>query len=138
MQKAYTDCFLFLTKNFNQSGNKKLLKFLTFTYKELLKTFLSGRTASSAINVKFFQSAFEQNPSFGWNFVKMLLKCILSLKPSKAADNENADDKKSSSRKTSDALMQEEKPVSKKDKKKAKKNADDEDDNEGDGSRSNH
>ena len=59
MQKAYTDCFLFLTKYFYQSGNKRLIKFLVFTYKELLKTFLSGRSNSGAINVKFFQMAFE-------------------------------------------------------------------------------
>ncbi len=44
MQKAYADCFFFLTKYFYQSGSKKLVKFLVFTYKQLLKTMLSGRT----------------------------------------------------------------------------------------------
>jgi len=56
-------------------------KFIEFTYKELLRTFLSGRNSSGAINVKFFQAAFEQNPGFGWKFTKILLKCIVSLKP---------------------------------------------------------
>lgn len=59
MQKAYTDTFMFLTKYFYQSNSQKLQKFLIFTYKELLKTFLSGRTQSNTINVKFFQTAFE-------------------------------------------------------------------------------
>lgn len=80
MLKAYQDCFMFLTKHFYQSGNKKLQKFLVFTYKELLKKFLSGRTSSTVLSVKFFQTAFEQNPSFGWNFAKLLLKCIAQIK----------------------------------------------------------
>ena len=54
MVKAYQDCFLLLTKTYYQSGNRKLVKFLAFTYRELLKTFLKGRLSSSAINVKFF------------------------------------------------------------------------------------
>ena len=80
MLKAYQDCFMFLTKHFYQSGNKKLQKFLVFTYKELLKKFLSGRTSSTILSVRFFQAAFEQNPSFGWNFAKLLLKCIAQIK----------------------------------------------------------
>lgn len=128
MQKAYSDCFLFLTKYFHQSGSKKLNKFLVFTYKELLKTFLSGRTSSNAINIKFFSQAFEQNPTFGWNFVKLLLKCILSLKTSKEAKEKKDSD--------GDSLMP---PTSedKQNKKKKGKKGDDDDD-EGDGSRSNH
>jgi hypothetical protein len=59
MRKAYQECFLMLTKNYYQQGNKKLTKFLAFTYKELLKTFLAGRMSSNAINVRFFQMAFE-------------------------------------------------------------------------------
>lgn len=127
MVKAYTDCFLFLTKQFNQpTANPKLTKFLVFTYKELLKTFLSGRTSSSAINLKFFQMAFEQNPSLGWNFVKMLLKCILSLKNKAEAG----------SRKNSTATVDGQTESAKKSKAKAK--TEDKEDEEGDGSRSNH
>lgn len=87
---------------------------MIFTYKELLKTFLAGRNSSNAINVKFFQSAFEQNPSFGWNFAKMLLKCILSLK------SEKVQAAKETSRKNSgeDIMMAEDKKSKKKDKKK--------------------
>mmetsp|Transcript_45240 Transcript_45240/g.33010 ORF Transcript_45240/g.33010 Transcript_45240/m.33010 type:complete len:167 (+) Transcript_45240:279-779(+) len=77
MQRAYSDCFLFLTKHYFQQGNKKMLKFLTFTYKELLKKFLGGRNSSSAINSQFFKAAFEQNSCFGWVFFKVLLKCSL-------------------------------------------------------------
>eukprot|EP00347_Sterkiella_histriomuscorum_P021443 403333957 len=136
MQKAYTDCFLFLTKYFYQSGNKRLIKFLVFTYKELLKTFLSGRSNSGAINVKFFQMAFEQNPSLGWNFAKQLLKCILSLKTKSSGKDEESKSRKSSD---GDALMSgaEEKKSKKQEKKKGKK-GDQEDEEEGDGSRSNH
>lgn len=54
MLKAYQECFLLLTKTYFQSGNEKLMKFLAFTYKELLKTFLGGRMQSNAINVRFF------------------------------------------------------------------------------------
>lgn len=59
MLKAYQECFLLLTKTYYQSGNDKLVKFLAFTYKELLKTFLGGRMQSNAINVRFFQTVFE-------------------------------------------------------------------------------
>jgi len=55
MQKSYADCFLFLTKHYFQQGDKKMLKFLTFTYKELLKKFLGGRTQNQGINVNFFK-----------------------------------------------------------------------------------
>ncbi|CDW74667.1 UNKNOWN [Stylonychia lemnae] len=136
MQKAYTDTFMFLTKYFYQSNSQKLQKFLIFTYKELLKTFLSGRTQSNTINVKFFQTAFEQNPTLGWNFVKMLLKCIVSLKQGKDKTEGQAESRKESV--SGDALMEsDEKKNKKKDKKKNKK-GDDDDEAEGDGSRSNH
>lgn len=81
MLKAYQECFLLLTKTYYQSGSKKLVKFLAFTYKELLKTYLGGRLSGNAINVKFFQSVFEQNPGFGWeHLLKLILKCIVSTK----------------------------------------------------------
>ena len=54
MLKAYQDCFLLLTKQYYQSGNKQLQKFLAFTYKELLKNFLGGRMSTAAINIRFF------------------------------------------------------------------------------------
>jgi hypothetical protein len=59
MQKAYQDCFLLLTKTYSQSGNAKLVKFLSFTIKELLKQYLGGRLHSAVINVRFFQLIFE-------------------------------------------------------------------------------
>lgn len=65
-----------------------MLKFLSFTYKELLKKFLGGRTQNHGINVQFFQGAFEQNECFGWVFIKILLKCILP----KEAKAEKGDD----------------------------------------------
>jgi len=102
LQKAYADCFLFLTRYFYQSGSKKLAKFLVFTYKELLKTFLSGRTNSAAVNAKFFQQAFEQNPPFGWSFTKLLLKCILSLKKPTAESKGSGDDLRKNSAKDDD------------------------------------
>ncbi len=46
MLKAYQDCFFLLTKQYHQSGNKHLEKFLAFTYKELLKNFLGGRIST--------------------------------------------------------------------------------------------
>lgn len=55
MVKAYQECFLLLTKTYFQSGNKRLVKFLAFTYKELLKTFLGGRMPQNAITVRLFQ-----------------------------------------------------------------------------------
>jgi len=86
---------------------------------------LSGRTQSAAINVKFFQQAFEQNPGFGWNFAKLLLKCILSLKAPASRKGSGA----------GDALMASD-AESKSKKKQGKKAIGD--DEEGDGSRSNH
>lgn len=96
MQKAYVDCFLLLTKTYYQSGNPRLMKFLAFTYKELLKTYLGGRLNSGAINVRFFQSVFEQNPGFGWGHLfKVLVKCIGETKVKKVAaveESKKADD----------------------------------------------
>ena len=122
MLKAYQDCFLLLTKQYHQSGNKNLEKFLAFTYKELLKNFLGGRMSSAAINVRFFQSVFEQNPGFGWHhLIKVILKCIVSVKETKKPKSTGGAD---------DELM-----PSKGETSKGKK-AGDED--EGLGSRSNH
>ena len=87
MAKAYQECFLLLTKTYYQSGNTNLIKFLAFTYKELLKTFLGGRLNSNAVSIKLFQSVFEQNPAFGWeHLLKVILKCIVSTKPKGTSD----------------------------------------------------
>ncbi len=92
MVKAYQECFYLLTKTYYQSGNKQLVKFLAFTYKELLKTFLRGRVSSSAISVKFFQTVFEQNPVFGWDhLLGTILKCIASTKAPKKDEKDSAD-----------------------------------------------
>jgi hypothetical protein len=115
MLKAYTDCFLLLTKTYYQSTNPSLQKFLVFTFKELLKTYLGGRLNSAAINVRFFQSVFEQNPGFGWGLAKVLIKCIAETK----TKEEKKDD--------DDEL------IKTADKKKQKKDSED-----GEGSRSNH
>lgn len=86
MAKAYQECFLLLTKTYYQSGNANLIKFLAFTYKELLKNFLGGRLNSNAVSLKLFQSVFEQNPTFGWeHLLKVILKCIVATKPKGAA-----------------------------------------------------
>lgn len=69
-----------------------MLKFLTFTYKELLKSFLGGRTHNQGINAKFFQSVFEQNPTFGWSFVKVLLKCMLPKETEKETEKDKQKD----------------------------------------------
>ena len=121
MLKAYQDCFLLLTKQYHQSGNKHLEKFLGFTYKELLKNFLGGRMTSAAINLRFFQSVFEQNPCFGWqHLLKIILKCIVSVKENKKAKQSGAEDD----------LMPTKLEAS-----KGKKGGNED---EGDGSRSNH
>jgi hypothetical protein len=33
MHQAYIDCFITLTKYFSESGDKQMIKFLSFTYK---------------------------------------------------------------------------------------------------------
>lgn len=42
MQKAYLDSFLSLTRQFMATDDEDLHEFVFFTYKELMKTFLSG------------------------------------------------------------------------------------------------
>jgi len=86
LQKAYSDCFILLTKHFYEKSedDKATRDFLVFTYKELLKKFLQGRCAqTSGLNPRFFQSVFEQCPSLGWSLVKPILKCFLAKSPSK-------------------------------------------------------
>ncbi len=123
MLKAHQECFLLLTKQYHQSGNKHLEKFLAFTYKELLKNFLGGRMSSAAINVRLFQSVFEQNPGFGWQHLfKIILKCIISVK--------GEESKKKQSGANDDLMPSKPQP-------KAKKSEEGEE-GEGEGSRSNH
>jgi hypothetical protein len=118
MQKAYQDCFLLLTKTYYQSENPLLIKFLAFTYKELLKTYLGGRMSNGAINVRFFQLVFEQNPGFGWkHLLKIILKCIVATKQKEQASKEEG---------SGDILA-----AGKKERKKSQ-------DEDGEGARSNH
>ena len=87
MLKAYQECFLLLTKTYYQSANPKLIKFLAFTYKELLKTFLGGRMSSNAVSVRFFQQVFEQSPAFAWDhLLKIILKCIVTIRAPSTSD----------------------------------------------------
>jgi hypothetical protein len=76
LSKAYSDSFIVLTKHFWEDAAQK--EFLIFTYKELLKKFLSGRCANgSGLNQKFFQNVVEQCPQLGWALAKPLLSCFL-------------------------------------------------------------
>ena len=78
--------------------------------------------SSAAINVRFFQSVFEQNPGFGWHhLIKVILKCIVSVKETKKPKSTSGAD---------DELM-----PSKGETSKGKKGVDEDD---GLGSRSNH
>lgn len=47
MHQAYIDCFISLTKHFSDSSNKQIVKYVVFTYKELLSKYLVGRGASA-------------------------------------------------------------------------------------------
>lgn len=50
IQKAYTDCFVLLTKHYYEQSaeDKQVKEFLTFTYKEMLNKFLGGRIAANS------------------------------------------------------------------------------------------
>lgn len=77
LSKAYSDSFIVLTKHFWEDSTQR--EFLVFTYKELLKKFLGGRTANnSGLNQKFFEKVVEACPSLGWALCKPLLRCFLS------------------------------------------------------------
>jgi hypothetical protein len=97
MHLAYVDCFISLSKQFSQSEDIKLQKFLTFTYKELLKKYLGGRGASAhCLNQQFFQRIFEEcNPKLSLSLMKPLLRYLLpsSAGQDKAlAESENGSD----------------------------------------------
>jgi len=79
MHQAYIDCLISLSKQFSQSENAKLQKFVTFTYRELLKKFLGGRGAPAhCLNQQFFQRIFEEcNSSLSQRLIKPLLRYIL-------------------------------------------------------------
>lgn len=47
MHQAYVDCLMNLTKTFCESADKAMIKFVSFTYQELLKKFLGGRGTSA-------------------------------------------------------------------------------------------
>lgn len=56
--KAYADSFVVLTKQFWEDASQR--EFITFTYKELLKKFLSGRVnPMCGLTQKFILHAFE-------------------------------------------------------------------------------
>ena len=62
MQKAYLDSFLSLTRQFMASDDADLHEFVLYTYKELMKTFLSGngrQVLAPAAQQTLFQRAFE-------------------------------------------------------------------------------
>lgn len=79
MHQAYVDCFISLSKQFSQSKDDKLQKFVTFTYKELLKKFLGGRGASAhCLNQQFFQRIFEEcHPKLSLSLMKPILRYLL-------------------------------------------------------------
>lgn len=56
-----------------------MIKFVCFTYKELLKKFLGGRgTSAHSLNQQFFTTIFEEcNATLGKSLMKPLLKYIL-------------------------------------------------------------
>jgi len=75
LQQAYLDCFIFLTKSFVKANDEKLLKFVKFTYKELLKSFILQK--NQVLPQKLFTLAFEAIPSLGWLLAKEMLKFTL-------------------------------------------------------------
>ena len=77
MHQAYIDCFVSLTKHFCDSKNKQILKYVVFTYKELLAKYLGGRGAPAhCLNQQFFQRIFEET-SLGQKLLMSLLNYIL-------------------------------------------------------------
>ena len=73
-----------LTKQFCDSGDKALIKFVSFTYLELMKKYLGGRNASNCLNQEFFAKLFEHcDARLAKSFIKPLLKYML---PSQKTD----------------------------------------------------
>ena len=95
MHQAYIDCFISLTKYFSQSEDLKMVKFVSFTYKELLQKFLGGRGASAhSLNQQFFCQIFEEcNSKLGQSLMKPLLRYLLpgTTTDDKLADSEATD-----------------------------------------------
>ena len=77
MHQAYVDCLVSLTKHF--CDNPNLVKFVCFTYQELLQKFLGGRGSSAhSLNQQFFTTIFEEcNSTLGKSLMKPHLKYIL-------------------------------------------------------------
>ena len=79
LSKAYSDCFILLTQHFYEQNQKQIREFLSFTYKELLTKFLSGRCNQSAgLNLNLFKSVIEKCPCLGWSLIKVILRCFLN------------------------------------------------------------
>ena len=79
MHQAYIDCFFMITKQFADSKDPQLVKFVAFTYKELLMKYLGGRgTTNKCLNPQFFARVFEHcNSSLTKSLIKPLLKYLL-------------------------------------------------------------
>ena len=79
MHQAYVDCFITLTKTLCDSAYAQMVKFVCFTYKELLKKFLGGRgTSAHCLNMQFWTQIFEQCSSdLGNSLIKPLLRYLL-------------------------------------------------------------
>ena len=83
IQKAYSDCFILLTRHYYDSGCAKNRAQLVATYKDLLNKFLSGRVlAGSGLNIRFLQTVFEQCPALAWDLHEVILKCFLASQTS--------------------------------------------------------
>ena len=94
LAKAYSDCFILLTQHFYDQNQKQIREFLTFTYKELLTKFLSGRcSASAGLNLNLFKSVIEKCPCLGWSLIKVILRCFLN-KPAEKTKSEDKEEKK--------------------------------------------
>ena len=60
MHQAYMDCFFTISKQFSDSEDKQLVKFVAFTYKQLIMKYLGGRgTSNKSLNPQFFSKVFE-------------------------------------------------------------------------------
>ena len=96
IQKAYSDCFVLLTKHYYDSGDTANREALIETYKELLTKFLSGRVlAGSGLNIRFLTTVFEQCPALAWNLHDLVIKCFLVKDVPKTTETaEDDDDKK--------------------------------------------
>lgn len=79
MHQAYVDCFISLTKTLCDSADESMVKFVCFTYKQLLQKFLGGRgTSSHCLNMQFWTQIFEQCSSdLGQSLIKPLLRYLL-------------------------------------------------------------